>query len=73
MKAPLAPLRKSQWSFPCVLVSKSDGTFRFYNDFWQINGIFKTDTKPIPRVDNCSDEIGHAKHMSKFDLLKGYV
>ena len=63
---------KSQWSSPCVLVPKSDGTFRFCTDFRKINGISKTDTYPIPRVDDCIDRIGHAKYVSKFDLLKGY-
>ena len=37
---------KSQWSSPCVLVPKSDGTFRFCTDFCKINEISKTDTIP---------------------------
>ena len=39
---------KSPWSSPCVLVQKADGTFRFCIDFWKINGIYKTDSYPIP-------------------------
>ena len=32
----------------------------------------KTDSYPIPRIDDCIDKIGNAKFVSKFDLLKGY-
>ena len=63
---------QSQWSSPCVLVPKSDGTYRFCTDFRKINGVSKTDSHPIPRVDDCIDRIGHAKYVSKFDLLKEY-
>ena len=30
------------------------------------------DTFPIPRIDDCIDNIGHAKYVTKFDLLKGF-
>ena len=60
---------QSQWSSPCVLVPKSDGTYRFYTGFRKINGVSKSDSY---RVDDCIDRIGHAKYVSKFDLLKGY-
>ena len=63
---------QSQWSSPCVLVPKSDGTYRFCTDFRKINGVSKTDSYPIPRVDDCIDKIGQARYVSKFDLLKGY-
>ena len=32
----------------------------------------KSDSYPIPSVDDCIDQIGHSKYISKFDLLKGY-
>ena len=32
----------------------------------------RTDSFPLPRVDDCIDRIGSAKYISKFDLLKGY-
>ena len=32
----------------------------------------KTDTFPIPRIDDRIDNIGHAKYVTKFDLLKGF-
>ena len=44
---------KSQWSSLCVLVSKGDGRYRFCTDFRKVNLITKTDSYPIPRVEDC--------------------
>ena len=63
---------KSEWSSPCILVPKPDGSFRFVTDFRKVNQCTKTDSYPIPRIDDCIDKIGNAKFVSKFDLLKGY-
>ena len=30
------------------------------------------DTFLIPRIDDCIDNIGQAKYVTKFDLLKGF-
>ncbi len=62
----------SDWSSPCVLVPKSDGTFRFCTDFRKLNALTKTDSFPLPRIDDCIDRIGKAKYVTKLDLLKGY-
>ena len=37
-----------------------------------MNAVTKTDSYPIPRIDDCIDKTGPAKFVSKFDLLKGY-
>ena len=37
-----------------------------------MNGVTKNDSFPIPRIDDCIDKIGHAKFVSKLDLLKGF-
>ena len=63
---------QSQWSSPCILVPKPDGTFRMCTDYRKVNSVTKTDTFPIPRIDDCIDNIGHAKYVTKFDLLKGF-
>ncbi|XP_071824592.1 uncharacterized protein [Apostichopus japonicus] len=63
---------KSEWSSPCILVPKPDGSFRFVTDYRKVNQCSKTDSYPIPRIDDCIDKIGNAKFVSKFDLLKGY-
>ena len=62
----------SNWSSPCILVPKPDSSFRFCTDFRKVNSVSKSDTFPLPRVDDCIDRIGKAKFVSTFDLLKGY-
>ena len=62
----------SEWSSPCVLVPKSDGTFRFCTDFRKLNAVTRADSYPLPRIEDCIDQVGKAKHVTTFDLLKGY-
>ncbi|XP_030271930.1 uncharacterized protein LOC115581177 isoform X1 [Sparus aurata] len=62
----------SSWSSPCLLVKKSDGTFRPCTDLRKVNKLTKPDSFPLPRMEDCVDQVGSAKFVSKFDLLKGY-
>ena len=62
----------SSWSSPVVLVKKSNGQPRLCFDYRKVNQVTKSDSYPLPRVDDCIDRIGHSKFISKFDLLKGY-
>ena len=62
----------SPWSSPCLLVPKADGSSRFCTDFRKVNAITKSDSFPLPRVDDCVDRLGSAVFVSKIDLLKGY-
>ena len=61
----------SEWSSPCILVPKPDGSW-ICIDFCKLNTITKSDSFPIPRIDDCIDKIGHAKSVSKLDLLKSF-
>ena len=63
---------KSNWSSPCILVPKPDGSYRLCTDYRKVNSVTKTDTFPIPRIDDCIDKVGNAKIISKYDLLKGF-
>ena len=63
---------QSNWSSPCILVPKHDGGFRFCTDFRKVNDKTKSDSFPIPRIADCIDQIGNAKFVSMFDMLKGY-
>ena len=63
---------QSDWSSPCILVPKPDGTFRMCTDYRKVNSVTKTDSFPVPRMDDCIDNIGKAKYVTKFDLLKGF-
>ena len=62
----------SSWASPCTMVPKSDDTPRFCTDIRKGNAVTKPDSFPLPRMEDCVDEIGHAKFVSKLDLLKGY-
>ncbi|XP_071962573.1 uncharacterized protein [Antedon mediterranea] len=56
----------SQWSSPCVLVLKPDGSYRLCTDFRKVNVVPKADSYPLTRINDCLHKLG------KFDLLKGY-
>ena len=62
----------SSWSSPCILVPKPDGSYRMCTDYRKVNSVTKTDTFPIPRMDDCIDKVGKANCVTKFDLLKGF-
>ena len=62
----------SNYSSPCILVPKSNGTYRMCTDYRKVNSVTKTDSFPIPRIDDCIDEVGNSKYVTKFDLLKGF-
>ena len=50
---------------------KSDGTFRMCTDYRKLNSVTKTNSFPVPRVDDCIDKFGHAKYVTKVDMSKG--
>ncbi len=72
LKNDIAEPSFSSWASPSLLVSKSDGSFRFCTDYRKVNAITKPDSFPLPRIEDCIDQVGNAKFVSKFDLLKGY-
>jgi hypothetical protein len=63
---------ESPWCNPVIMVPKSDQTYRMCVDLRKVNCVTKTDSHPIPRIEDCIDRLGKAKYISKFDLLKGY-
>ncbi|KAL1250687.1 hypothetical protein QQF64_018483 [Cirrhinus molitorella] len=68
----LAKPSSSPWSSPCILVPKPDGSFRFCTDFRKVNSFTVPDNYPLPRMEDCVDNVGYAKFVSKLDMLKGY-
>ncbi|KAL1279156.1 hypothetical protein QQF64_025829 [Cirrhinus molitorella] len=62
----------SSWASPCLLVKKPDSTYRFCTDYRKLNAITKPDAFPLPRMEDCVDQVGTANFVSKIDLLKGY-
>ena len=72
LKHGIAKNSASSWASPCLLVGKPDGTQRFCTDYRKVNSVTKPDSFPLPRMEDCIDQVGSAKFVSKFDLLKGY-
>lgn len=62
----------SDWSSPCILVPKPDGSSRFCIDYRKVNKVVKKDSYPLPRIDDCIEAVGQAKFITKIDLLKGF-
>jgi hypothetical protein len=62
----------SNWSSPVLLVPKPDGTYRFCTDFRKVNSVTKTDSHPLPRIEDVIDRIGNSTFVTKIDLLSGY-
>ena len=67
MKNSIIEPSNSDWSSPCVLVPKPDGSFRLCTDFRNLDAITKTNSYPISRNDDCIDRVGHAKYVSKLE------
>ena len=63
---------QSNYSSSCILVPKSNGTYRMCTDYRKLNSVTKTDSFPIPRIDDYIDKVGNSKYVTKFDLLKGF-
>ena len=62
---------QSSWASPCVLVPKPDGSIRYCTDYRKVNVLSKTNSFSIPRMEDCIDQIGNAKYITKCDSLKG--
>lgn len=63
---------KSSLSFPTVVVDKKDGSKRFCVDFRQLNKITKTNSWPLPLIDDLLDQLGKASYFTSLDLKSGY-
>ena len=48
----------SPWASPVVMVRKKDGSHRFCVDYRHLNAVTKTDTYPLPRLDDLLDQLG---------------
>lgn len=51
---------------------KPDGSPQFLTDFRKVNNVTVPDSYQLPRMEDCIDNLGTAKFVSKLDLLKGY-
>ncbi|KAG1037188.1 hypothetical protein G6F43_012913 [Rhizopus delemar] len=62
----------SPWGAPVLFVRKKDGSLRMCIDYRAINSLTKRINTPLPRIDECLERLGGAKHFSSIDLKSGY-
>ena len=63
---------KSPWSSPIMLVAKKDGSTRFCVDYRKLNQVTKRDVFPLPRIEDCMDELAGSKYFTTLDLDSGF-
>ncbi len=62
----------SPWSFPVVLVGKSDKTKRLCVNYKRLNDITVNDPFPITLIGDILDKVGSSLWFSDLDLKSGY-
>ena len=62
----------SQWGAPVLFVKKKDGSMRLCVDYRQLNRVTIRNKYPLPRIDDCFDQLQVASYFSKIDLWFGY-
>lgn len=54
------------------MVRKRDGSHRFCVDYRKLNSVTRSDTFPLPRIDDLLDQLGQSRFFSALDLASGY-
>ena len=55
-----------------IIVPKKDGGTHFVVDYRKLNSLTKTDSYPLPRIDDTFDCLGGAAYFSVVDFCSGY-
>ena len=63
---------KSPWSSGIVLVKKKDGSTRFCIDYRRLNDVTIKDAYPLPRIDDCLDQLAGNQWFACLDMNSGY-
>ncbi|XP_063933413.1 uncharacterized protein LOC135145226 [Zophobas morio] len=61
----------SPWSSPVVLVTKKDGSTKFYVDYRKLNDVTKKHSYPFPRIDDTLTTLSGSVWFSTLDLKSG--
>ena len=62
----------SPWASPVTLAPKSDGSWRFCNDYRRLNDVTVKDSYPLPRMDDLFDILRGAEWFSVIDMKSGF-
>ena len=62
----------SPWSAPCLLVRKSDGSYRLVCDYRRLNDATVFDTYPLPCIKDSLVSLADSKVYTCMDLLQGF-
>ena len=62
----------SPWASHIVIVTKNDGTPRFCIDYRKLNEVSRKDAYPLPKINECIDELAGAEWFCTLDLAHGY-
>eukprot|EP00057_Strongylocentrotus_purpuratus_P011260 XP_011665734.1 PREDICTED: uncharacterized protein K02A2.6-like [Strongylocentrotus purpuratus] len=69
----IEPVQYSNWAAPIVPIVKGDGSIRVCGDYkTTINSAARSDTYPIPRVEELFARLANGKQFSKLDLSHAY-
>ena len=55
-----------------LLAPKKDGTLRFCVEFRRLNALTIPETYPLPRMEDCIDNLGEARLFTTLDALWDY-
>ena len=61
------------WASPVVLIRKKDSLHKFCVDYWGLNEVTRSDTFPLPRIDDLLDQLGEAPHSTRHQDSGKYV
>ena len=69
----ITPVQFSDWAAPIVLVVKSDGSIRIYDDYWlTVNQASRLYAYPLPKVEELFASLARGKSFTKLDLQHAY-
>ena len=72
LESGLIEISNSAWSFPVVLILKSDDTWRFCVDYRRLNEVAIRNVYPLPRISDILSKFQGAEYFSIMDLQSGY-
>ena len=61
------------WASPIVLIRKKDSLHKLCVDYRGLNEVTRSDTFPLPRIDDLLDQLGEAPHSTRHQDSGKYV